>query len=62
LPLKFLPFVLSLAAGSVDVIGFLEFYELFTAHIMGNLVVLAAHLVAGADPKVSIEETASAMA
>lgn len=47
LPLKLLPFVLSVAAGSVDVIGFLGLDELFTAHITGNLVVLAAHLVAG---------------
>jgi uncharacterized membrane protein YoaK (UPF0700 family) len=47
LPMRLLPFVLSLAAGSVDVIGFLGLDELFTAHITGNLVVLAAHLVAG---------------
>jgi uncharacterized membrane protein YoaK (UPF0700 family) len=47
LPLKLLPFVLSLVAGSVDVIGFLGLDQLFTAHITGNLVVLAAHLVAG---------------
>jgi uncharacterized membrane protein YoaK (UPF0700 family) len=46
LPLRLLPFVLSLAAGSVDVIGFLGLDELFTAHITGNLVVLPAHLVA----------------
>jgi uncharacterized membrane protein YoaK (UPF0700 family) len=47
LPLKLLPFVLSVVAGSVDVIGFLGLDELFTAHITGNLVVLAAHIVAG---------------
>src|ERR1700744_5075716 len=41
-----LPFVLSLIAGSTDVIGFLGLNGLFTAHITGNLVVLAAHIVA----------------
>ena len=54
LPLKFLPFVLSLAAGSVDVIGFLGLDELFTAHITGNLVVLAAHLVAGKNASLAL--------
>ena len=44
-----LPFVLSLTAGSTDIIGFLGLNGLFTAHITGNLVVLAAHIVAG-DP------------
>jgi uncharacterized membrane protein YoaK (UPF0700 family) len=47
LSLKLLPFVLSLAAGSTDVIGFMGLDELFTAHITGNLVILAAHVVAG---------------
>jgi uncharacterized membrane protein YoaK (UPF0700 family) len=42
-----LPFVLSLIAGSTDVIGFLGLNGLFTAHITGNLVVLAARVVAG---------------
>src|SRR5204862_4743678 len=42
-----LPFVLSLTAGSTDVIGFLGLNGLFTAHITGNLVFLAAKLVAG---------------
>ncbi len=46
-----LPFVLSLTAGSTDVIGFLGLNGLFTAHITGNLVVLAAHVVAG-DPTI----------
>jgi uncharacterized membrane protein YoaK (UPF0700 family) len=46
LGLKVLPFVLSLVAGSLDVTGFLGLGGLFTAHITGNLVVLAARLVA----------------
>jgi uncharacterized membrane protein YoaK (UPF0700 family) len=46
-----LPFVLSLIAGSTDIIGFLGLNGLFTSHITGNLVVLAAHVVAG-DPTI----------
>lgn len=42
-----LPTVLSATAGAVDVIGFLTLGGLFTAHITGNLVVLAAHYVTG---------------
>ena len=42
-----LPIVLSVIAGATDVIGFLGLNGLFTAHITGNLVVLAAHVVAG---------------
>jgi len=42
-----LPAVLSTAAGAVDVIGFLSLGGLFTAHITGNVVVLAAHYVTG---------------
>ena len=44
---KLLVFVLSVIAGSVDIIGFLEMGGLFIAHITGNIVVLAARLVAG---------------
>jgi uncharacterized membrane protein YoaK (UPF0700 family) len=44
---KLLPGVLSVVAGSVDVISFLGLGGLFAAHITGNLVVLAAHLVTG---------------
>jgi len=44
---KLLPGVLSLTAGSVDVISFLGLGGLFTAHITGNLVILAAHLASG---------------
>ena len=42
-----LPAILSTTAGAVDVIGFLVFGGLFTAHITGNLVVIAAHYVTG---------------
>jgi uncharacterized membrane protein YoaK (UPF0700 family) len=42
-----LPFALSAVAGSVDVIGFLALDGLFTAHITGNIVVIAARFVAG---------------
>jgi uncharacterized membrane protein YoaK (UPF0700 family) len=42
-----LPFVLSTTAGAVDVIGFLALAGLFTAHITGNVVILAAHYVTG---------------
>jgi uncharacterized membrane protein YoaK (UPF0700 family) len=44
---KLLPPVLSVIAGSTDVIGFLALGGLFTAHITGNLVILAAHVVSG---------------
>jgi len=44
-----LPFVLSLVAGATDVIGFLLLGGLLTAHITGNLVILAAHVVGGGD-------------
>jgi uncharacterized membrane protein YoaK (UPF0700 family) len=42
-----LPTVLSTTAGAVDIIGFLALEGLFTAHITGNLVVLAAHYMTG---------------
>jgi hypothetical protein len=41
---KALPIVLSIIAGSTDTIGCLGLDGPFTAHITGNLVVLAAHL------------------
>jgi hypothetical protein len=41
---KLLPGVLSVTAGSVDVISFLGLGGLFAAHITGNLVILAAHI------------------
>src|SRR6266404_2125873 len=49
---KFLPPLLSAVAGMVDVIGFLSF-GLFTAHVTGNLVVIAALLVRGGPPNVA---------
>jgi hypothetical protein len=42
-----LPFLLSVIAGATDVISFLGLDGLFTAHITGNLVILAAHIVHG---------------
>jgi uncharacterized membrane protein YoaK (UPF0700 family) len=42
-----LPTVLSTTAGAVDVIGFLALGGLFTAHITGNVVIVAAHYVTG---------------
>ena len=45
--IRLLPGVLSLTAGSMDVIGFPGQGGLFTAHITGNLVIVAAHVVTG---------------
>jgi len=47
-----LPVLLSAVAGLVDVIGFLSL-GLFTAHVTGNLVVIAALLVRGGPPNVA---------
>jgi uncharacterized membrane protein YoaK (UPF0700 family) len=44
---KLLAFVLSVIAGSTDIIGFLGLDGLFTAHITGNLVILAARFFGG---------------
>ena len=53
LTMKLLPAVLSLTAGSVDVISFLGLGGLFTAHITGNLVILASHIVNGGEAPVA---------
>jgi len=49
LGMKLLPTVLSMTAGSVDVISFLGLGGLFTAHITGNLVILASRIVTGGE-------------
>jgi uncharacterized membrane protein YoaK (UPF0700 family) len=45
--LGLLPALLSLVAGSADVISFLGLGGLFVAHITGNLIILAARVVTG---------------
>ena len=42
-----LPLLLSLNAGYIDTAGFLGLHGLFTAHVTGNFVTLAASLVHG---------------
>ena len=42
-----LPVVLSTASGAVDVVGFLALGGLFTAHVTGNVVIVAVHGVTG---------------
>lgn len=51
--MRLLPIVLSLVAGSCDIISFISIGGLFTAHITGNLVVLAARVVGGASAPLS---------
>ena len=51
--LLFLLPLLSLIAGSCDTIGFIGLGGLFTAHITGNIVLLVAHMAAGADAPLS---------
>jgi uncharacterized membrane protein YoaK (UPF0700 family) len=46
-PARLLPALLAVVAGMVDVTGFLDLGNIFTAHITGNLVVLAAAVVRG---------------
>jgi uncharacterized membrane protein YoaK (UPF0700 family) len=53
LGMKLLPFVLSMTAGSVDTISFLGLGGLFTAHITGNLAILASRIVAGGDAPIA---------
>ena len=50
---QILLFVLSVIAGCTDVIGFLGLHGLFTSHITGNLVVLAAHVAVGAEAQIA---------
>src|SRR5262245_35206721 len=52
-----LPPLLSAVAGMVDVIGFLSLGKLFTAHVTGNLVVIAALLVRGRSPNMESAKT-----
>jgi uncharacterized membrane protein YoaK (UPF0700 family) len=52
--LQLLVIVLSVIAGSADVISFLGLGGLFVAHITGNLAILAAHLVAGTPGSVAL--------
>jgi uncharacterized membrane protein YoaK (UPF0700 family) len=53
LGMKLLPAVLSMTAGSVDVISFLGLGGLFAAHITGNLVILASRIVTGGEAPVA---------
>jgi uncharacterized membrane protein YoaK (UPF0700 family) len=48
-----LPAVLALLAGVTDVTSWILLGGLFTAHITGNLVVLAANLVSGTPPRLA---------
>src|SRR5712664_512405 len=50
---EWLPGVLSVIAGSADIIGFLGLGGLFTAHITGNLAILAAHVASGGTAQVA---------
>ncbi len=52
--MKLLPVVLSLTAGSVDVISFLGLNGLFNSHITGNLVILAARVVGSGQAPIAI--------
>jgi uncharacterized membrane protein YoaK (UPF0700 family) len=45
--------VLSVTAGCTDITGFLGLDGLFTAHITGNMVILAAHVVDGSGARIA---------
>jgi uncharacterized membrane protein YoaK (UPF0700 family) len=51
---KLLPALLGGIAGSTDAIGFLALGGLFTAHITGNFVVLAGHLVSHGHTSIAV--------
>ena len=51
--IKLMTAVLSVIAGSMDVISFLGLGGLFTAHITGNLVILAAQVATGEPAQVA---------
>src|SRR5258708_24379636 len=53
LGLALLPGVLSVVAGSTDIIGFLGLGGLFTAHITGNLAILAANIASSGTAEVA---------
>ena len=53
-PMMLLPTLLSLTAGSCDIISFIGFGGLFTAHITGNLIILIARVVAGQSASASL--------
>jgi uncharacterized membrane protein YoaK (UPF0700 family) len=50
---RWLPALLSVVAGMVDVIGYFSLGNLFTAHVTGNIVVIAASLVRGGAPNLA---------
>jgi uncharacterized membrane protein YoaK (UPF0700 family) len=52
--MKLLPVILSLTAGSVDVISFLGLGGLFNAHITGNLVILASRIGGNSQAPIAI--------
>jgi uncharacterized membrane protein YoaK (UPF0700 family) len=51
--MRLLPALLSIIAGSVDAISYLGLGGLFTAHVTGNLVILAAHPISGSKATVA---------
>jgi len=51
---KLLCGLLAVTAGSTDAVGFLGLGGLFTAHITGNLVILAARIVAHGDAPLAV--------
>src|SRR5258708_27498128 len=58
--IRALRIVLNITAGCTDIIGFLGLNRLFTAHITGDLVILAAHIVDGCQAQLTPVLTVSA--